>query len=165
MLPPLIILDTNVLFGVTTRDLIFQFVAQGLWRCGWSQDIEQELVRLGVVVESSALLPGDYRMLVPTGLPDPADEHVLHCALAHQASMILTNNLKDFPRHLTRGIRVLTPDAALVELLREHPQTAMKAIEAHWGECEEKKSWASYVARLNRARLHGLSRALASLRL
>jgi hypothetical protein len=99
------------------------------------------------------------------GLPDPQDEHVLHCALAHQAAMILTFNLKDFPPHLTRGIRVLTPDAALLELLEENTPTAMKAVELHWKNCAEKDAWPSYVARLNRARLHGLSRRLATLRI
>ncbi len=163
MYPPLIILDTNVLFGATARDLLFQFAAHGLWRCGWSQDIQRELARLGVVLEGFSPLPGDFRNTPPIGLPDPNDEHVLHCALAHQAAMILTYNLKDFPPHLARGIRVLTPDAALVEILTKNSQNAMKAIKAHWGDCDERDDWASYVARLNRARLHGLSRVLASL--
>ena len=162
---PLVILDTNVLYGATTRDLLLQFNAHNLWRCGWSPEIKQELARLGVVVEGFTLLAGDYQNLAPIGLPDPNDEHVLHCALAHQASMILTYNLKDFPPHLTRGIRVLAPDAALVELFEEDAQNALKAIKTHWKTCDECNDWTAYVARLNRARLHGLSRRLASLRL
>jgi hypothetical protein len=161
---PLIILDTNVLFGATTRGLLFQFAAHGLWRCGWSQDIQHELARLGVFSEGFTLLTGDYQTLPPAGLPDPDDEHVLHCALAHQAAMILTYNLKDFPPHLMRGIRVLTPDAALVQTLEKDSHRSMKAIKAHWGDCDEKDDWASYVARLNRARLHSVSRYLGSSR-
>ncbi|WP_084080893.1 PIN domain-containing protein [Edaphobacter aggregans] len=44
-----------------------------------------------------ALVTG-YRQLVPAlNLPDPNDGHVLAAAVRGGASMIVTNNIKDFP--------------------------------------------------------------------
>lgn len=51
-------------------------------------------------------------------LPDAADRHVLAAALAGGADILLTLNLRDFPRRALaqHGLRALTPDDFAMEL-------------------------------------------------
>jgi hypothetical protein len=146
MRPPLIILDTNVLYGTTERELIFEFAAHGLWRCGWSGEVAAELSRLGIMLEGFAPLPDGGHETVVVGLPDPNDEHVLQCARTHGASMILTYNLKDFPQSLMGGIQLLTPDQAILRMLQEDSTRSIAAVRSHWKKCAEQPDWPSYTA-------------------
>jgi hypothetical protein len=51
---------------------------------------------------------GDYGALLPAcaGLPDQNDAHVLAAALKTQAAMIVTENLKDFPRNILEPLNL-----------------------------------------------------------
>jgi len=51
-------------------------------------------------------------------LPDEADNHIVELAIAGGATMIVTNNVRDFNRGELRfpGLRVVTPRALLEEL-------------------------------------------------
>ena len=50
----------------------------------------------------------------------PKDRHVAACAVAGEASLIVTSNIKDFDK-LPDGIEAITPDAFLLRLLEETP--------------------------------------------
>ena len=52
-------------------------------------------------------------------LPDPGDAHVIAAAIKDKADTILTYNSKDFPARVLEplGIRAMTPDAFICELL------------------------------------------------
>ncbi len=66
----------------------------------------------------------NYQALIPTlSLPDPDDRHVLAAAIAGQASVIVTWNLKDFPASDLKPHRVacISPDDFLVGLHSTFP--------------------------------------------
>lgn len=65
------------------------------------------------------LVTGYDHLIDSLELPDPNDRHVLAAAIQAGASIIVTSNLKDFPRsELARhGIRPLHPDELLLSLL------------------------------------------------
>jgi len=77
--------------------------------------LHADLARCGGLV-----VPGDAPL--PPGLPplrDPGDAHVLAAALAAGASLILTENRRDFPPRLLRplGLRAMATDAWGVQRL------------------------------------------------
>src|SRR5699024_7410343 len=57
-------------------------------------------------------------------LPDPADAHVLAAAVAGRAEVLVTFNLRDFPRRVLggHGIEARHPDGFLWELLSVAPE-------------------------------------------
>ena len=50
-------------------------------------------------------------------LPDPKDDHLLELAIASGTKLIVTHNTKDFKGVETFGIRSITPQAILEEIL------------------------------------------------
>lgn len=111
-----VVLDTNVLVGALTRNIILSLAEAGIFRPRWSaQTINDEFVRV-----FERLYPGQAHIAAkqraaivaafPEGtsevescivegleLPDPGDRHVLAAAIKTKASLIVTDNLKDFP--------------------------------------------------------------------
>jgi putative PIN family toxin of toxin-antitoxin system len=53
--------------------------------------------------------------LLPTG-PDPTDLKFIEVALATRQKTLVTGNLRDFPRTIRHGVRVITPAQAVAEL-------------------------------------------------
>lgn len=111
-----VVLDTNVLVGALTRNIILSLAEAGIFRPRWSATtIDEEFVRV-----FGRLYPGEAHnaskqhaeilRAFPEGtaevedcivagleLPDPEDRHVLAAAIKTKASLIVTDNLKDFP--------------------------------------------------------------------
>lgn len=83
--------------------------------------------------KSSRLDPAEYRDRVSDDLsPDPADRiHVAAC-LDGRADVLLTRNTKDFPAEklAANGVRVMTADDFLVDLLRRRPTAVQEAFVA-----------------------------------
>lgn len=174
-----VLIDANVLFPTVLREIVTGVAAEGLFTPLWSERIleewalaarrlgpEQEIVARGEIAILRArwpeanVPPGDTAHL---SLPDPGDIHVLAAAKAGHAQMILTQNLKDFPRrdvgiHLLRAI---PPDAFLMDLWLAHPEAVERVVKAVQRETERVSGRDQPVrALLRRARLPRLGKAL-----
>ena len=170
------VLDANVLFPTILREILCDVAAAGLYQPLWSARILDEwrhvAARLGP--DAAAVAGAEIALLQlrfpdacvdPAGtvlardLPDPADAHVVEAALAGGAGLIVTANLRDFPRAVMAGLglRAIHPDAFLLELDRGVVRCAARAAQARAARMGGAMSMAEM---LKRARLPRLSRAL-----
>jgi predicted nucleic acid-binding protein len=126
------LLDANVLFPFTLRDILLRAAAVGYFQVRWSAQIldemtrnlvsagtmtEEKAVRLRAVMEQAfpeAAVAG-YEPLVATMRNEAKDRHVAAAALAAGAQVILTSNRKDFA-DLPGGIEAQSPDEFLCDL-------------------------------------------------
>lgn len=117
------LLDTSVLWPSLQRDFLLSMAVEGLYRPLWSDAILEELqehetlklVKRGVpwpdaerrahhLMEQmrrafdDALVSGWEPLDGSFSLPDPKDEHVVAAAVIGSAGVIVTDNLKHFPR-------------------------------------------------------------------
>lgn len=113
------VIDACVLADAAKRDLVLSLAEAGLYRLRWSDQILAEThkallqilkdrpdpdgrARSIVEAMSEAFEEADddlYKDIVGSlnCLPDPNDHHVLAVAIATQASVIVTDNVRDFP--------------------------------------------------------------------
>lgn len=130
------LLDANVLYPTILREILIDTAAADLYQPLWSARIlgewQHAAARLGpdgaavAGAEIAALRrdwPGAEMPDTGTGadgldLPDPADRHVVQAALNGGADLIVTANLRDFPRPAMAAarMRAIHPDAFLVDL-------------------------------------------------
>lgn len=63
-------------------------------------------------------------------LPDPNDCHVLAAAIKTNANVIVTNNIKDFPKDYlsSYGLSAKTADDFLTDIIDLNPEQAIKAF-------------------------------------
>ena len=149
---PVVICDACVLFSITMADLLTSLGEAGLYRPRWTREIHEEWIRnviktreqSGTVtreklearrdamieaIEES--LVEDYEELIPTiTLPDPNDRHVLAAAIKAKANLILTMNLKDFPKSALTvwDITAKHPDDFTTDLLRTDQEAVVAVI-------------------------------------
>ena len=120
-----VFLDTCVLYPPILRDFLLGLADAGVYQPLWSQGVAAEWMHVtarrgqGGAPEALARMarrwpdgvapPGEPTLL---DLPDSADRHVLAAAQAGGAGILLTLNLRDFPRRAVEplGIRVVAPD-------------------------------------------------------
>jgi len=114
MVAPLAILDSDVLFGVISMDVLMSLGVAAIFEPHWSEEIlfaaERNILKVRPNVEPRRLrsrfedmddaLP-DALVEVPAGLAhsmpnDPGDRHVLAAAVAVGAQYIVTNNVRHF---------------------------------------------------------------------
>lgn len=135
-----VVIDACVLYPTVLRQIVLGVAARGLFTPLWSARILEEWARatrkLGPVAESVARAEvAALRLAFPdaetagagspaSSLPDPDDDHVLATAIAAEADLILTLNLRDFPARLLapHGISARDPDRFLIGLARDHPK-------------------------------------------
>lgn len=140
------VLDTNVIYPVFIRDLLFWFAHYGMYTPKWSKHVftEWELVmtRKGISEEEAKrrtqranmafpdALVNNYEQLIKNlELPDPDDCHVLAAAIKVNANVIVTNNLKDFPEDLDSfGLKAKSADDFLTDLIDLNQEEAIKAF-------------------------------------
>lgn len=148
------VLDTCALWPGLQRDYLLELAEAGAYRPRWSDEILAELqrceaaklVRRGhghvrsralaerlvvtmrsvfpeALVEGYGVLEGSY------GLPDPLDEHVVAAAQTGQAHLIVTDNIRDFPRRrVPSEIEVVTTTQFVSRIVESDRATAISAL-------------------------------------
>ncbi|ULQ55834.1 PIN domain-containing protein [Flavihumibacter rivuli] len=130
------VLDTNVVYPVITRDILFWFAYYDLYTPKWSDHIFDEwkrvMIEKGVSEEEAAnrilkanlafpdALVKNYKGLIDhLELPDQDDRHVLAAAIKTNANLIVTNNIKDFPEEYLQsfGLHAKTADDFLTDII------------------------------------------------
>lgn len=146
-----VVADANILYSRTLRDYFLYAADQGAIEVHWSQQILDEMSRnlrlkLGLSETDSARLEhlmNDYieYALVDVEPEDLAavddvsmnadDRHVLAAALAADADILLTENVRHFPREWMseHGIELLTAGELLVRLAEQVPDKMQAAHE------------------------------------
>ena len=146
-----VFVDTNVLFPFSVIDLLLGLSEDGLHSVVWTDALLDEWERVIVREQrrspataasvttaireffaDSKIKPAEYEHLI-ADMPgnDPDDHHHMAAAIAGHATVLITDNLKDFPADpLARlGLRVLRPDAYPCELLGDLPDQVTSTIE------------------------------------
>ena len=143
------VLDTNVVYPVEIRDLLFWFAYYDLYTPKWSAHVFDEwkdvMIRKGVAPEEAARRVNKANLAFPDALvtkhnglidglalPDPEDCHVLAAAIKCNANVIVTNNLKDFPLDYLQsfGVDVKSADDFLTDIIDLNAEIAIKAFRA-----------------------------------
>ena len=146
------LLDTNVLIPFHSKNFLFELGYRGL-PVRWSRSIEAEFRRVwarldlgspddaGLILEAARAAIPDWRaaerqsVVKTVSLPDPDDRHVLAAAVGCGASVIVTQNLKDFPPDALGpyGIMAMTPDKVISDLYDDRPNFVVSAAAAMRG--------------------------------
>lgn len=141
------VLDTNVIYPIEIRDLLFWFAHFDMYTPKWSEHIFDEwkdvMMRKGVSEEEAnkrveraniafpdALVNNYSGLINSLELPDPKDRHVLAAAIKTNANIIVTNNIKDFPTDYLAsfGLTAKTADDFLTDIIDLNPEQAIKAF-------------------------------------
>ncbi|PRY21491.1 PIN domain-containing protein [Aliiruegeria haliotis] len=178
-----VLIDACVLYPTVMREVVLGVAGQGLFTPLWSERLLEEWARAaarrgpldeaqarGEIAVLRARWPkasvqprdGDLNRL---WLPDENDIHVLAAAIAGSADLLLTLNMKDFPRHtLTEeGVGRADPDGFLVQLWHDHPAEVSTAANNVLRQAEKMDDAPHDMRRLlKKARLPRLAKALAS---
>jgi len=141
------VLDTNVIYPIEIRDLLFWFAYFDMYTPKWSEHIFDEwkdvMMRKGVSAEEAnkrveraniafpdALVKNYSGLINSLELPDPKDRHVLAAAIKTNANIIVTNNIKDFPTDYLAsfGLTAKTADDFLTDIIDLNLEQAIKAF-------------------------------------
>ena len=142
------VLDACVLYPSVMREVLLGVAAEGLFEPLWSDRILEEWARVaeragagqgivarGEIVRLGQRWPGakvvaDDAVAAGLWLPDSDDIHVLACAVTGQATLIITLNLRDFPKRELEGhgLRAVHPDAFLMECWLKAPEAVERAV-------------------------------------
>lgn len=141
-----VLLDTCVLFKTLLCDTMLSIAEEGLYQPLWSEDILEELrrnlLRYGVAEANVARRIGlmregfpdsavtEYRSLVPSMTNHVKDRHVVAAAVRGGAELIVTENVRDFPRTATDpyDIDVVDQDEFLLDQLDLEPMSVHRAL-------------------------------------
>ena len=129
-----VLLDASVLYPAPLRDLLLQLAISGLFQGKWTEEIHDEWIRNLVKnrpdlsldkltytkntinkAVPDCLVTGYESLVEALSLPDANDCHVLAAAIRSHAQIIVTYNVKDFPRNILEkyDVEALHPDAFL----------------------------------------------------
>ena len=141
------VLDTNVIYPVEIRDILLWFAHHELYTPKWSKHIfdewervmkrkgvsEQEIVkRLNNVHQAfpDACVENYEPLISGLTLSDQKDRHVLAAAIKANAGIIVTNNLKHFPKDYLNlfGLVAKNADDFVTDLIDLNPQAAVEAF-------------------------------------
>jgi predicted nucleic acid-binding protein len=143
-------LDASVLYPVSLRGLLMRLTLARTYQARWSAKIHEEWIR--AVLRDNPAIPiarlydlrdamdrraGDdvvvtgYEPLIETlTLPDPDDRHVLAAAIAGEANIIITHNLRDFPEATLAAhkIQAMHPDQFIRHLIDISPAKVLEIV-------------------------------------
>ena len=141
------VLDTNIIYPIEIRDILFWFAHYDLFTPKWSNHIfdewEDVMSRKGVTKVEIAkridlanlafpdALVANYEPLIEgLTLPDNKDCHVLAAAIKTNANVIVTNNLKDFPAEYLAsfGLAAKSADDFIADIIDLNPEKAIEAF-------------------------------------
>jgi predicted nucleic acid-binding protein len=145
-----VVLDANVLLKAPIRDTLLRAAEEGFYLPHWNSTILAEVARnLPHLIERrpdasrrAAYLIQRLTMAFPDALVEeqadllprlanhPGDRHVLAAAIHIGASLILTYNLRHFPRAALapHGIVAVTPDTLLSQLFARDPAILLEVL-------------------------------------
>lgn len=143
------VLDTNVIFPIQVRDLLFWFAYYDLYTPKWSEHIFDEWAevmrrekvseveiqkRIDVATQAfpDAIVKNYTPLIKGLELPDEDDKHVLAAAIKTNANIIVTNNLKDFPEEYlaTFGLTAKGVDDFITDIIDLNHEKAVEAFRA-----------------------------------
>lgn len=153
MRPSTALLDANVLYSVCLRDCLLRLANEDLYLPLWSAEIHGEWIRsilqdrpdldrkqLDRTREQmdstfpDAIVEGYEHLIPQLQLPDPNDRHVLAAAIHGEATVIVTENLKDFPDHYLAPHKLIvqTPDTFIADnLIKTRLDSVLTAVRSH----------------------------------
>lgn len=176
-----VLIDACVLYPTVMREIVLGVAAKGLFTPLWSARILEEWARATIKLgpAEEAIARGEIAMLganwpnaevaadpdleARLWLSDPDDIHVLAAAISAEADMILTLNLRDFPKSELEDhdLVAVHPDAFLRDLLDRAPQAVRDATEAVRQTAEQLSGELQPIRKLmKKARLPRLGKAL-----
>lgn len=142
-----VLLDTNVIYPVIIRDLLFWYAHYDLYTPKWSIHIFDEwkevMIRKGVSLEEASkridkaqkafpdALVKNYEGLIKSlDLPDQKDCHVLAAAIKSNSDLIVTNNVRHFPDYILAsfGLIAKTADDFLTDIIDLNYEQAIAAF-------------------------------------
>lgn len=141
------VLDTNVIYPIEIRDLLFWFAYDDLYIPKWSKHIfdewkdvmrrkkigEEEIkkrIRWANQAFPDAMVENYEVLIEDLTLPDEKDRHVLAAAIKSKANIIVTNNLKDFPKDYlaTFGVVAKSADNFLTDTIKLNLKVAVSSF-------------------------------------
>ncbi len=146
------VLDACVIYPPMLRDILMWLAAAGVYEPRWTEEIHGEWMRnfhedrpeipvhriertrkLMDNIHPDCLVVGYERRISGLTLPDKNDLHILAAAIESGASVIVTFNLKDFPRQSIsmHGVQALHPDAFLGMLLSRNRPRFLSGLKQH----------------------------------
>lgn len=166
-----VVYDACVLYPAQLRDLLLHLAMTDLFRAKWSAHIHEEwiaallkhrtdlhrdqLERTRKLMDSHVrdCLVTNYEHLIDgLRLPDANDRHVLAIAIYSGASLIVTENLRDFPStDITQyGIEAIAPDDFVADVCELDAPQVLAAIKRHKQSLKNPpKTWTQYLDSLS----------------
>jgi predicted nucleic acid-binding protein len=168
-----VVFDACVLYPAQLRDLLMHLAVTDLFRAKWSARIHEEWITAVLkqrpdlhrdqLERTRQLMDKHVRDCLVTGyehlidglfLPDPNDRHILAVAIRSSASLIVTENLRDFPSTaiIQYGVEAITADDFLADLFDLDVVVVMAAIKQHKQSLKNPaKTWNQYLDSLEAA--------------
>jgi len=146
-----VVLDACVLYPAPLRDLLLRLATTGLFAAKWTDEIHDEWTRNLIknrpeleepIKRTRELMNGsvpdcqvtNYESLIcGLTLPDVDDRHVLAAAIKSSAQIIVTFNLKDFPKETldTYDIEAMHPDVFIEHQLGLRQGLVISVVKQH----------------------------------
>ena len=177
------VLDANVLYSASLRNLLLCFAERRLFCPVWSEEIHDEWMRNLLRnrpdlkrenIERTrrkmdfhfpnSLVRGYEPIITTLTLPDPNDRHILAVAIHAKAKYIVTFDLNHFPSTilLPYKIEAMSPEEFVLQLIGLAPLPVLEAVKKHrLSLTRPPKTVDEYLATLER---QGLAKTAAFLR-
>ena len=172
-----VLLDTCALVPGPVRQILLEAASADLFIPLWSDKIfeewqfvasksseqDSEAIKIEILLIKdkwrNSLVPRDRALEDTLFLPDSDDRHVLAAALVGKADVLLTNNLKDFPKNIISeyGLTRKSIDSFLWELFTQEPELINSFVDRVF-DLNRKKVQSALTSKKSFLKKHGLSR-------